>query len=77
MTTKLNIKEINMVAHNYILKTKTDKAVFIASVLFQKRVTLMNWKVRELVKKKVVELDDLVRMAEKALIANRNMRTES
>jgi hypothetical protein len=74
---KLNIKEINMVAHNYILKTKTDKAVFIASVLFQKRVTLMNWKVRELVKKKVVELDDLVRMAEKALIANRNMRTES
>ena len=43
-----------MVAHNYILKTKTDKAVFIASVLFQKRVTLMNWKVRELVKKKVV-----------------------
>jgi len=51
------------------LKTKTDKAVFIASVLFQKRVTILNWKVKELVKKKVSELDDLVRMAEKAYLS--------
>ena len=55
-----------MKIHNYILKTKTDKAVFIASVLFQKRVTILNWKVKQLVRKKVDELDDLVRMAEKA-----------
>jgi hypothetical protein len=56
-----------MANHNYILKTKTDKAVFIASVLFQKRVTILNWKVRELVKKKVDELNELVIMAERAL----------
>ena len=49
------------------LKTKADKAMYIASVYFQKQVTLNNWKVQQLIKKKVAELDDLVRMAEKAL----------
>lgn len=51
------------------LKTKADKAMFIASVLFMKPVTLNNWKVKELRKKKVPELDDLVRMAEKAYLS--------
>ena len=53
------------------LKTKTDKAMFIASVLFQKAVPVTNWKVKELVRKKVVELDDLVRMAERAYYSYR------
>lgn len=53
----------------YVLKTKADKAMFIASVLFQKQVTLNNWKVKQLVKKKVADLDDLVVMAKKALVS--------
>jgi hypothetical protein len=51
------------------LRTKLDKAMFIASVLFQKSVTITNWKVKELVKKRVSELDDLVCMAEKAYLS--------
>lgn len=50
----------------FILKTKLDKACFIASVYFRKRVTINNWKVQQLQKKKVIELDDLVKLAEKA-----------
>ena len=45
---------------------KIDLALYIASVLFGKVVDETNWQVRDLMKKKKTELEDLYFMAEKA-----------
>jgi len=52
-----------------VLKTKIDKACFIASVLFMKSVTINNWKVKELQKKRTDEIDELVEKSKMVLIS--------
>jgi len=46
------------------LKTKIDKACFIASVLFKQPVTINHWKVQDLMSWEQSKLDNLVVKAE-------------